>query len=138
MNDLWKKYREFILYLFFGGLTTLVSILSYAFCERVLGLDPLVANIISWILAVAFAYGTNRTWVFTEKAHGRTAVLKEAAAFYGGRLLTLALEELLLYIGIKRLHMDSLLVKTLGQILVILANYVISKWFVFRGRTRST
>ena len=72
------------------------------------------------------------------KAHGRTAVLKEAAAFYGGRLLTLALEELLLYIGIKRLLMDSLLVKTLGQILVILANYVISKWFVFRGRTRST
>ena len=138
MNDLWKKYREFILYLFFGGLTTLVSILSYAFCERVLGLDPLVANIISWILAVAFAYGTNRTWVFTEKAHGRPAVLKEAAAFYGGRLLTLALEELLLYIGIKRLLMDSLLVKTLGQILVILANYVISKWFVFRGRTRST
>ena len=67
MNDLWKKYREFILYLFFGGLTTLVSILSYAFCERVLGLDPLVANIISWVIAVLFAFFVNKAFVFEDE-----------------------------------------------------------------------
>ncbi|MCR5006592.1 MAG: GtrA family protein [Clostridiales bacterium] len=138
MNDLWKKYREFILYLFFGGLTTLVSILSYAFCERVLGMDPLVANIISWILAVSFAYVTNRKWVFQSRAVGAEAVIKEAAAFYSGRLVTLAMEEAVLAVGIKWLGFDSLAVKIAAQVLVILANYFISKWVVFRGRGRQT
>ena len=136
MNDLWKKYREFILYLFFGGLTTLVSIVSYAFCERVLGMDPLVANIISWILAVSFAYVTNRRWVFQSRAVGAEAVIKEAAAFYSGRLVTLAMEEAVLAVGIKWMGFDSLVVKIVAQVLVILANYFISKWAVFRERGR--
>ena len=138
MNDLWKKYREFILYLFFGGLTTLVSIVSYAFCERVLGMDPLVANIISWILAVSFAYVTNRKWVFRSRALGVEAVIKEAAAFYSGRLVTLAMEEAVLAVGIKWLGYDSIAVKIFAQVLVILANYFISKWVVFRERKRRT
>ena len=135
-ESVWKKYKEPILYLIFGGLTTLVSILVYAVCDRLLGLDPLVANIISWILAVGFAYVTNRKWVFESKACGSRAIIKEAAAFYGGRLITLGLEELLLYIGIKRLGFDSLLVKIVCQIIVIVANYVISKLIVFRDRKR--
>ena len=138
MNDLWKKYREFILYLFFGGLTTLVSIVSYAFCERVLGMDPLVANIISWILAVSFAYVTNRRWVFQSRVVGAEAVIKEAAAFYSGRLVTLAMEEAILAVGIKWLGYDSIAVKIAAQVLVILANYFISKWVVFRERKRRT
>ena len=138
MNDLWKKYREFILYLFFGGLTTLVSIVSYAFCERVLGMDPLVANIISWILAVSFAYVTNRKWVFQSRAVSAEAVIKEVAAFYGGRLVTLAMEEAVLAVGIKWLGYDSIAVKIAAQVLVILANYFISKWVVFRERKRRT
>ena len=133
-EHVWKKYKEPILYFIFGGLTTLVSILVYAVCDRLLGMDPLVANIISWILAVGFAYMTNRKWVFESKAYGSRAVLKEATAFYGGRLLTLGLEELLLYIGIKRLGFDSLLVKIVCQIIVIVANYIISKLLVFRSR----
>ena len=116
----------------------MVSILVYAVCDRVLGMDPLLANIISWILAVGFAYVTNRRWVFESKASGSRAVLQEAAAFYGGRLITLGLEELLLYIGIKQLGFDSLLVKIVCQIIVIVANYVISKLIVFRDRKRDT
>ena len=116
----------------------MVSILVYAVCDRLLGMDPLVANIISWILAVGFAYVTNRKWVFESRASGSRAVIQEAAAFYGGRLLTLGLEELLLLIGIKKLGFDSLLVKIVSQIIVIIANYIISKLIVFRSQKPQT
>ena len=134
MNDLWKKYREFILYLFFGGLTTLVSILSYAFCERVLGLDPLVANIISWILAVAFAYGTNRTWVFSRKADTRQGIFREIMAFFGGRIATLLVEEGIILVFITWLGLPAVPVKAAAQVIVIALNYVISKFFVFKAQ----
>ena len=127
-----RKYKEVILYLFFGGCTTLVSIASYWAAERVIGFDPLVANVISWILAVTFAYVTNRIWVFKSKASGRAAIAKEAVSFFGGRLLTLGLEEVILLIGIRVFHVDSLVVKVLAQIIVIVANYFISKFMVFQ------
>ena len=134
LKQLVLKYKEPILYLFFGGLTTLVSIVSYALCERWLGMDPLVANVISWILAVSFAYVTNRTWVFNSRTKGFRPILREILSFFGGRLATLGLEELILWIGIKRMGMDSLLVKLITQVVVILSNYVISKVFVFRQK----
>ena len=129
---LFQKYREPLLYLIFGGLTTIVSIVSYAACERILGMDPLVANIISWILAVSFAYVTNRKWVFESRAVGTGPVLREIVSFFGGRLATLGLEEVMLWVGIRLMGLDSLLVKLIAQIAVILSNYVISKVFVFR------
>ena len=131
---LFQKYREPLLYLIFGGLTTIVSIVSYAACERILGMDPLVANIISWILAVSFAYVTNRKWVFESRAVGTGPVLREIVSFFGGRLATLGLEEVMLWVGIRLMGFDSLLVKLIAQIAVILSNYVISKVFVFRKK----
>ena len=132
---LFQKYREPLLYLIFGGLTTIVSIVSYAACERILGMDPLVANIISWILAVSFAYVTNRKWVFESRAVGTGPVLREIVSFFGGRLATLGLEEVMLWVGIRLMGLDSLLVKLIAQIAVILSNYVISKVFVFRKKS---
>ena len=131
---LFQKYREPLLYLIFGGLTTIVSIVSYAACERILGMDPLVANIISWILAVSFAYVTNRKWVFESRAVGTGPVLREIVSFFGGRLATLGLEEVMLWAGIRLMGLDSLLVKLIAQIAVILSNYVIRKVFVFRKK----
>ena len=134
LKKLFQKYREPLLYLIFGGLTTIVSIVSYAACERILGMDPLVANIISWILAVSFAYVTNRKWVFESRAVGTGPVLREIVSFFGGRLATLGLEEVMLWVGIRLMGLDSLLVKLIAQIAVILSNYVISKVFVFRKK----
>ena len=135
LKKLFQKYREPLLYLIFGGLTTIVSIVSYAACERILGMDPLVANIISWILAVSFAYVTNRKWVFESRAVGTGPVLREIVSFFGGRLATLGLEEVMLWVGIRLMGLDSLLVKLIAQIAVILSNYVISKVFVFRKKS---
>ncbi len=132
LRPFWRKYREVVLYLFFGGLTFFLSIGLYWLFAHPLGLTPLVANVISWILCVVFAYVTNRTWVFRQKARELPGVLREAASFGAGRLATLGLEELILWLGIDVLGIHDLLVKIVAQVLVIVGNYVISKWFVFR------
>ena len=124
----YKKHKSILLYLFFGGLTTVVSIGTYALLLPVM--DALVANIFSWIAAVSFAYITNRTWVFASKAKG-IAIFREAVAFYGGRVFTLALEEGILYVFINLLSIQPLTVKIFAQILVLVLNYIISKFFVF-------
>ena len=79
--------KLYLLYIFFGGLTTVVSIGSFALCNTVFAINELIANAISWILAVAFAYITNRIWVFNSNATGK-ALIKEIIAFFGGRITT--------------------------------------------------
>lgn len=128
----YKKYKEILLYLFFGGLTALVSIGSYAYCDVILGMNPLIANIISWILAVTFAYITNKIWVFQVEIHGKKELLQQIFSFYTGRLLTLGIEEAILLVFITKLGFNSLVVKVVAQVVVVLSNYVISKCFVFR------
>ena len=125
------RYRELILYLFFGGLTTVVSIGSFAILIRVFHMDALAANVVSWILAVSFAYVTNRTWVFSSDRRDPSGIMKEILAFFGGRIGTLLMEEAILYVGISLLGIDAILVKTAAQAAVVIGNYVISKWLVF-------
>ena len=128
----YRKYKEPLLYLFFGGLTFFLSIGLYWLFAHPLGLSPLVANALSWVLCVAFAYVTNRTWVFKEKAHDSRGIVREAASFVAGRLATLGLEELILWLGISVLGISDIAVKVVAQVLVIVGNYFISKFLVFR------
>ena len=128
----YKKYKMVLLYVFFGGRTTVISIASFALFLY-LGLNELVANVLSWIFAVLFAYVTNRTWVFDSRAAGLRNVCREAAAFFGGRLLTLGMEELLLVVFVTWLRFDSMIVKIAAQIVVLVSNFVISKWLVFKN-----
>ncbi|MBR1496226.1 MAG: GtrA family protein [Oscillospiraceae bacterium] len=129
----YRKHKEALLYLFFGGLTTAFSIAVFALFNAVLGVNELVANIISWILAVAFAFFTNRIWVFSAPAEGKGSFLKQMLSFFGGRLFTLAVEEAVLFVFVSRLRFPGIAVKTAAQVLVIVLNYVISKWIVFRA-----
>ena len=135
VRSLFQKYRSELLYLFFGGLTFLVSVASFALFVRNLGINELIANVLSWILAVLFAFFTNRLWVFHAPTTGAAAFLKQMLSFFGGRLLTLGVEELLLFIFITRLRFSEMAVKIAAQILVIVLNYVISKLFVFQKTT---
>ena len=132
LRPFYEKYKEPLLYLFFGGLTTLLSIFLYWLFAHPLGVPPLAANVVSWILCVAFAYVTNRTWVFRDKARGAKGILREASSFTAGRLATLGLEELILWLGISILGVGDLVVKILAQVLVIVGNYLISKFLVFK------
>ncbi len=133
MGNLLKKYRQPILYIIFGVGTTVVSIGSFVLLHELCKVHELLANIYSWLLAVAFAYFTNRIWVFRSEAKGR-ALWKEMAAFYSGRLLTLGLEEGFLLVFATWLSFNSTWVKLFAQAGVLIGNYVISKLFIFRQK----
>lgn len=134
LRDLCGRYREQLLYLVFGFLAFLVSMGTFALADRVLMMPTLVANVFSWVITVAFAYITNRTWVFESKATGLKPIVREILSFAAGRLLTLAIEELMLFVGVTLLAFDSILVKLVAQVVVIILNYVISKFVVFRRK----
>ncbi len=127
----YRRHKSVLLYLFFGGLTFLLSVAAFALFNAWLLLNEHAANVLSWIIAVLFAYGTNRTWVFADRAHGARGIFAEIGRFVSGRVATLALEEALLFVFITLLRCDSLAVKIIAQVAVIVANYVVSKCFVF-------
>lgn len=136
MKLLWdwmKKNREGILYLFVGGLTTLVSLVIYYGCVFTF-LNPdepmqlQLANVISWIGAVAFAYVTNRILVFRSK---NEKVFSEVARFVGMRVFTLLVDMLFMGVWVSVLEFSDKPGKLISQVVVVLLNYVFSKRFVF-------
>lgn len=132
--QLYKKYKEIVNYLIVGGLTTVVSLAVYYGCVLTF-LDPRdgvqlqAANIISWIAAVTFAYFTNRKFVFESK---NTNKLREAAAFYGSRVLTLLMDMACMFVMVTLCGVNDKLAKLVVQVIVTVGNYVLSKFLVFR------
>lgn len=131
---LYAKYKSVLLYVFFGGLTTVISIASFWVCLSLLNINELVSNVISWICAVSFAYATNRVWVFRSSAKGLGKILSEALSFYSGRLVTLGIEEAMLLVFVTLLHGNGMIVKVIAQVVVLVLNYFISKLVVFRAK----
>lgn len=129
---LYDKYEEEILYLFFGGLTFVISIFTYALFTEICRINELIANIISWIIAVLFAYCTNRTWVFESHADSIKKLFSEMFSFFCGRIATLIIEEIILFVFIIKMGFGNMVVKIIAQIIVIVLNYIISKIWVFR------
>lgn len=134
---LYKKYKEIINYVIVGGLTTVVSLGSYYVCVLTF-LDPQnaiqlqIANIISWICAVVFAYVTNRKYVFESKNTNRLA---EAAKFIGARVSTLVIDMICMALFVSVFHLNDKWAKFAVQFIVFALNYVFSKFFVFRKKS---
>lgn len=127
-----KKLKEIILYLIFGVLTTIISIGCFYICNSAFSLNEHISNIISWIVAVTFAYLTNRKWVFSSGATGTSNIIKELLSFFASRLTTLGIEEVIILIFVTLMHFNGTLVKTCAQVVVIVLNYVFSKLLVFK------
>lgn len=141
MIELLKKYKSIILYIIFGGLTTVVDwtvsfSLYYLWGEAIEATPWLIhgANVIAWAAAVAFAYVTNRIWVFESKRRGFAPILGEIFAFAGGRVFTLLLQEVLMAVFFTWLGFNEYLVKIVAAVLVVILNYFISKLLVFRKK----
>ena len=133
--ELYERYKEIINYLIVGGLTTVVSLgVYYALVLTVLdpedALQLQAANIISWIFAVAFAYFANRRFVF----NSRNEIKKEAPSFVLARVGTLLMDMAFMFLTVTVLGMNDKIAKILDQVMITVSNYVISKWFVFRGK----
>lgn len=131
-ENFYRAHKEVLLYLFFGGVSLVLNLAMFAFFEYVVGLNQLVNNIICWVTSVLMQFFTNRIWVFQGRTDGAVDFLKQMATFFGGRVFTLAVEEVLLLVFIIGLHFDSMAVKSTAQIVVIVLNYVISKFWVFK------
>lgn len=136
IGALYKKYKRVVNYLIVGGLTTLVSFLSYFLCIFTFlnpqnGWHLQAANIISWVCAVTFAYFTNRKYVFGKSDKN---IFLEAFYFYVSRLGTLGLEMFIMFIFVTAMGMHNGFGKVVAQIIVMVSNYFVSKAFVFRKR----
>ncbi len=138
IKELYKKYKEIINYVIFGILATIVNlatkyILLFTILDASNATQLQISVIISWIAAVTFAYFTNRTFVFESKNEHR---LKEFASFICGRIATLLLEMFVMWFFVTLLKLDSdfyvVIFTLVAQALVIIANYVISKLFIFK------
>lgn len=120
-----------IAYIFFGGVTTLVNIGVFA------GLDYIhwnyqLANVIAWFLSVLVAYLTNKVWVFASHYTTFSAFIVEFVKFYFFRALTLVIDIIIMYVGISILNWNAILVKVIDNVIVIIVNYVFSKWYIFK------
>ncbi len=128
--DLFKKNKEVILYLVFGVLTTVVNYVVYYICREWLQFPLLVANTLAWILAVLFAFFTNRKYVFSSKDSN---ILKELGLFVSARLLSFLLfDQLTMYLMVKLLHINEYIAKLIANVFVIIFNYAASKLVIFR------
>lgn len=118
-------------YLFFGGLTTVVSIGSYQ-AFRLLQVNYQGATILSWILAVSFAFITNKWFVFRSRNLKASAVTKEALSFFSCRLMSLAFEFLFMVVCVDLLHIHDFIAKCMTQVFILILNYLFSKFLIFR------
>ena len=131
MRKLFEKYREQISYLFWGGMTTLVSYATYFVFSRLLFLDPLISNVLSWICAVAFAYVTNKIFVLGSRSWELRLVAGEVWKFVSARIFSFFLEMAIMFVFVKLFHFNDLVVKVCANIVVIIVNYFLSKFLIF-------
>lgn len=128
----YTKHKETLLYLLFGGLSFILNMLLYILITSWFNIHELIANIITWILVVAFCFITNKTWVFKNDTTTTTSIMRQIISFYTSRLITLGIEEIILFVFITKLQFSNLLIKIIAQIIVIILNYVFSKLIIFR------
>ncbi len=134
--ELFKKYREIIVYLIVGGLTTLVSwaakflfnFIFYAGTAYPTASQNLVLSIVNWVAGVAFAYPTNRRFVFESRD---PHILPECTKFVLSRVSTLILDAVVMQILVA-VGLDLYIATLISAVLVVIANYVFSKVFVFK------
>lgn len=129
-----RKYNEVIRYLITGFLTTVVSLIIYYLCVYTflnpsIAIELQIANVLSWLGAVVFAFITNRSFVFKSKNKN---IFKESISFTTSRLITLLLDMLLMFIFVTVLKLNDKIVKLFVQVVVIILNYIFSKFFVFK------
>ena len=125
------NWSEIISYIFFGVLTTVVNFIVFFLCKNV-GLDYKISNVISWFFAVLFAYITNKYFVFKKTNQTKAENLKEAISFYSVRILSLGIDMLSMIALIELVKLSDFWAKVATQFIIVVANYVFSKLFVFK------
>lgn len=138
IKKLYNNYKEIVNYLIIGVLTTVVSLVSFYLIRIFVftsnsQFDIQLANVISWVLAVLFAFVTNKKYVFESKSTGYQKFL-EMIKFYVSRLTTLGIEMFVMWLLTSPLKVDDMISKIIVQFIIVILNYVFSKLFVFKKK----
>ena len=132
VRALLQKHRELVSYVFWGVMTTAVNYAAYFLLRNVL-LVPLVAgNVTAWAVSVLFAYFVNKLFVFRSKDWAWRVALRELWQMAASRLFTLGLETGILWLFVKKLLLNEFIVKLGANVVVVIANYVLSKFIIFK------
>lgn len=134
IKELMIKYKGIILYGIFGVLTTIINIATYAICYRVIGIANVPSDIIAWVVGVAFAFITNKLYVFESKSMDKGTFFSELAKFVAARLATGVLDVAIMFIGVDVMHGPDVILKVASNVIVIILNYVLSKLVVFKKK----
>ena len=148
IKELYAKYKELILYVFFGGLTTLVNLVVYLLFDLILSSELyLVTNLIAWVLAALFAYFVNKIFVFVSTSWAPKVILKEGLEFFGARVFSFFVEELGMLLFVDGLNFKdisfvclgftvtgALIAKVILAVIVVILNYFFSKFIIFRKK----
>ncbi len=130
----YNKYSEFLWYGFFGVLTTLINIVSFALLDKT-GLNVYFSNLIAWLLSVLFAFITNKLFVFNSKDFTFKVFFKELVSFFFFRILSLGIDMAGMFICLESIKLSKLISKIIVNVIVIVANYIFSKLFIFKKKS---
>ena len=132
IKQLCIKYRSIIMYVIIGAITTLINWVAFWLCFYVVYVPNVPSNIIAWIVAVAFAFASNKVWVFESRSWESKVWMPELLKFVGGRIGTGLIDLALMWLTVDVLGLHAFLMKILVSIIVLILNYVISKLLVFK------
>ncbi len=128
------NYKSIIIYLVLGVCTTVINVVAYYLCYEQIGISNVLSTIIAWVVAVLFAFLTNKPFVFGSHSWALGLVLAEGVRFFGCRLGTGMIEVVGMYLLVDILHLNGTLMKLLINVIVIILNYVFSKFLVFDNK----
>lgn len=138
IKDLYYKHMQMVNYVFFGGLTTLVNFVTYFVALKVLNIPNVPSNLIAWLVSVLFAFVVNKLYVFRSMSLEMKVILFELFSFVSVRLLTGALETVIMYVGVDVMNYNELVLKIIANVIVLLTNYFGSILIIFRRKNEES
>ena len=132
LQSLFIKYKEALLYLFFGVLTTLVNIVTYYLFFDLLNVTNVISTVVAQFFAIIFAYVTNKLWVFNSKSWQLKTISFEIFSFFGCRLASAAFDVIFMWVSVDILSLWPILMKVVANVIVVVLNYFASKLLIFK------
>lgn len=129
-----KNMRELFLYGVFGALSTILDIGLFLLFANVLNIHYLIANAVAWVIAVIFSFLANKYYVFRSKSFKKEIWMKEAAEFFGARGLACGVDMGGMYLLVSIIGINKNYAKLIVTFIVIVINYILSKFWIFKNK----
>jgi putative flippase GtrA len=129
-----EKRNEIVMYLLFGVLTTVINILCYVFLREYLHIEYILSTTIAWLISVVFAFLTNKKYVFKSNFTELDAVIQEFFSFTFFRVVSLGMDLGIMVVLVEIIKIDDFIAKIAANIVVVIMNYIVSKYVVFRTK----